>query len=146
MYKISYFFIFKVQEKNATISAQIDLPNLDEYSTSKHQSAIYDSTSCAPKMKAYQWLKEPQLYIVGCIYIVTRIFVNVSNSYLTFYLQYTVSLPTVYVAVAPLVMYVSGFLISIILKRFTEKYGYKNAFALSCLMGLGTKRILKLYI
>ena len=93
--------------------------------------------SDVPKMQIFQWFLEPQFYLVACIYMATRIFVNVSMIYMTFYLQYTISLPAEYVAVVPLVMYLSGLVVSIILKILTKRFGFKMAFIVSCLLGVG---------
>ena len=89
------------------------------------------------RMRILHWFKEPQLYLVALIYTTTRLFVNVSNSYMTLYLQHSLKLENIYVAVIPLVMYVTGFLTSIILKFLTKRFGFKVSFALSCVIGLG---------
>ena len=88
-------------------------------------------------MRIRNWFKEPQLYLVALIYTTTRLFVNVSNSYMTLYLQHSLKLDNIYVAVVPLVMYVTGFLTSIILKFLTKRFGFKVSFALSCVIGIG---------
>jgi Na+/melibiose symporter-like transporter len=67
----------------------------------------------------------------------SRLFIAISQSFISFYLQYTISLPPDYVAVIPLVMYISGFFVSIVLRFATKRYGYKICFALSCLIELG---------
>ena len=80
---------------------------------------------------------EPQFYLVACIYMSARLFVNVSQSYITFYVQYTVEgLSNDMIAVIPLIMFVSGFIVSIVLKFITDKVGLKIAFVGSCVIGL----------
>ena len=88
-------------------------------------------------MGLFQWFLEPQFYVVACIYMSTRLFVNISQSYITFYLQYTVMLDKKMVSVIPLVMYVAGFFISLVLQFVTNRFGFKIAFVLSCIVGLG---------
>ena len=88
-------------------------------------------------MKIYHWFQEPQFYLVAFIYMAARLFVNVSQSYITFYVQYTMELPSEMIAIIPLVMYISGFFISFVLQYVTEKVGYKIAFVSSCFVGLG---------
>ena len=66
-----------------------------------------------------------------------RLFVNISQSYITFYVQYTVVLSADMIAIIPLIMYVAGFSISLVLKFVTDKFGYKIAFVLSCIVGIG---------
>ena len=88
-------------------------------------------------MKIFHWFLEPQFYLVACIYMAARLFVNVSQSYITFYVQYTVNLSADMIAIIPLVMYMAGFFISLVLKLVTDRFGYKIAFVLSCAVGLG---------
>ena len=90
-------------------------------------------------MGIFGWFLQPQFYLVACVYMVTRLFVNVSNSYISLYLQHTLVLENIYVAIVPLVMYIAGFIISVILKFLTKRFGFKVAFALSCIIGLGKK-------
>ena len=107
---------------------------------SKPRLSITSLTSMLPKMKIFSWFLEPQFYLIACIYMSTRLFVNISQSYISFYLQYTITLPAEYVAVIPLVMYISGFFVSLILKFATSRYGYKICFVASCVVGLGMLR------
>ena len=95
------------------------------------------SVASMNRMPILHWFREPQLYLVALIYTTTRLFVNVSNSYITLYLQHSLTLDNIYVAVIPLVMYVTGFLTSIILKFLTKRFGFKMSFALSCVIGMG---------
>ena len=88
------------------------------------------------RMRILHWFKEPQFYLVALIYTATRLCVNVSNSYMTLFLQHSLKLENTYVAVIPLVMYVTGFLTSIILKFWTKRFGFKVSFALSCVIGI----------
>lgn len=84
-----------------------------------------------------KWFLEPQFYLMALIYMATRIFVNISQSYISFYLQYTISLPSDYIAIIPLVMYVAGFGVSILLRCATNRVGFKIVFVISCIVGLG---------
>ena len=88
-------------------------------------------------MRIYHWFLEPQFYVIACIYMSARLFVNISQSYITFYVQYTVVLSADMIAIIPLIMYVAGFSISLVLKFVTDRFGYKIAFVLSCFVGIG---------
>jgi Na+/melibiose symporter-like transporter len=92
--------------------------------------------SSGTKMGIFKWFLEPQFYLIACVYMVTRLFVNISNSYIPLYLQHSLGLENIFVAVVPLVMYISGLIVSIVLKFLTKRYGFKLAFALSCLIGV----------
>ena len=59
-------------------------------------------------MTIKDWFSEPQFYQIGCLYMFTRLFVNLTQVFIPFYLQITLQLKAMYVAVIPLVMYLSG--------------------------------------
>ena len=86
-------------------------------------------------MGVTDWLREPQFYQVALVYMTTRLFVNVSQAYITFYLQVTLQLEATYAARIPLVMFVAGFFVAMIMKSITKRIGRKLAFAISCIIG-----------
>ena len=105
---------------------------------SKSLSIVSMASSLNTKpMKILHWFQEPQFYLVACIYMAARLYVNISQSYVTFYVQYTVALSSDLIAIIPLIMYIAGFFISLVLKFVTDRFGYKVAFVLSCIVGLG---------
>ena len=59
-------------------------------------------------MKVMDWLKEPQFYQVAFIYMATRLYINVSQAYMPLYIQHSLELPAVSIAVIPLIMFISG--------------------------------------
>lgn len=69
------------------------------------------------------WLKEPSFYQVAVLYMCTRLIVNLSQTYISMYLINTLLLPKKYIATIPLVMYVSGFFSSFIMKPFNKLIG-----------------------
>ncbi|XP_053503260.1 major facilitator superfamily domain-containing protein 12 isoform X1 [Ictalurus furcatus] len=69
------------------------------------------------------WLKEPSFYQVAVLYMCTRLIVNLSQTYISMYLINTLLLPKKYIATIPLVMYVSGFVSSFIMKPFNKLIG-----------------------
>ena len=89
------------------------------------------------QMKAFQWFLEPQFYLVACTYGAARLFSTVSQSYIIFYVHFTLRLPEEYIAMIPLSMFIAGFLISVLLKFVTNIVGLKMAFLLSCIIGIG---------
>jgi len=44
------------------------------------------------RVKITQWLTNPELYLVAVIYMTTRLFVNLSQAYIPFYLQVSISM------------------------------------------------------
>ncbi len=114
-----------VQNKKAIIPKSLETTNS---STTKIDSPI--------KMTIFKWFLEPQFYLIASVYLATRLFINISVSFISLYMQHTLKMESIYVALIPLVMYVTGFIISILLKLLTNRIGFKLAYALSCLMGI----------
>ena len=103
-------------------SIEVIAINCCPYSNSFYQ----ESKPALPKISVLSWFKNPQLYLVGAIYMSTRLFVNLSQAYIPFYLQVGSSLlshsqystfflqdslheGSIYLAIIPLVMMASSF-------------------------------------
>ncbi|KAK2843975.1 hypothetical protein Q5P01_010634 [Channa striata] len=69
------------------------------------------------------WLRQPSFYQVALLYMSTRLIVNLSQTYISMYLINTLELPKKFIATIPLVMYVSGFLSSFIMKPVSKLIG-----------------------
>uniref|UniRef100_G3PP31 Major facilitator superfamily domain-containing protein 12 n=1 Tax=Gasterosteus aculeatus aculeatus TaxID=481459 RepID=G3PP31_GASAC len=69
------------------------------------------------------WLQQPSFYQVALLYMCTRLIVNLSQTYISMYLLNTLELPKRFIATIPLVMYVSGFLSSFIMKPVSKLIG-----------------------
>ncbi|CAB4070293.1 unnamed protein product [Lepeophtheirus salmonis] len=82
------------------------------------------------------WVKEPTFYLVGVMYMFTRLFVNLTQAYIPFYLSETLILPAVNIAIIPLVMFVSGFFVSFIMKCTNNRIGRKPTFIIGSIIGL----------
>ncbi|KFZ52697.1 Major facilitator superfamily domain-containing protein 12, partial [Antrostomus carolinensis] len=69
------------------------------------------------------WLLEPAFYQVAVLYMSTRLIVNLSQTYIAMYLTNSLLLPKKYIATIPLVMYISGFLSSFLMKPVNKWIG-----------------------
>uniref|UniRef100_A0A8D0B1W9 Major facilitator superfamily domain containing 12a n=1 Tax=Sander lucioperca TaxID=283035 RepID=A0A8D0B1W9_SANLU len=69
------------------------------------------------------WLQQPSFYQVALLYMSTRLIVNLSQTYISMYLINTLELPKKFIATIPLVMYLSGFLSSFIMKPVSKLIG-----------------------
>ncbi|XP_042353816.1 major facilitator superfamily domain-containing protein 12-like [Plectropomus leopardus] len=69
------------------------------------------------------WLQQPSFYQVAALYMSTRLMVNLSQTYISMYLINTLGLPKKFIATIPLVMYLSGFLSSFIMKPLSKLIG-----------------------
>ncbi|KAL2295045.1 hypothetical protein Nmel_018191 [Mimus melanotis] len=69
------------------------------------------------------WLLEPSFYQVAVLYMATRLIVNLSQTYIAMYLTNSLLLSKKYIATIPLVMYISGFLSSFLMKPVNKWIG-----------------------
>ena len=106
-------------------------------STLFDRNQISSLTSNVQPMKIFQWFQEPQFYLVACIYVAARLFVVFSQIYIIFYVSFTLRLSEDDIAIVPMVMSITGFLISFVLKFLSTKVGLKVSFVLSGITGLG---------
>ncbi|CAH1778048.1 unnamed protein product [Owenia fusiformis] len=83
------------------------------------------------------WLKQRQLYQIGLLYMFTRLVVNISQIYLPMYLTYTLSLKKHYIAIVPLIVYISGFISSFLMKPVNYVVGSKGAYMLGVICTVG---------
>ncbi|XP_008298189.1 major facilitator superfamily domain-containing protein 12 [Stegastes partitus] len=63
------------------------------------------------------------IFRVALLYMSTRLIVNLSQTYISMYLINTLGLPKKFIATIPLVMYLSGFLSSFIMKPLSKLIG-----------------------
>ena len=68
--------------------------------------------------------------------MLTRFFVNVSQSYIPLYLQMTLRLHATYLATVPLALFVSSFITSFAMKHVNEYMGRKVTLILGAIIGL----------
>ena len=91
----------------------------------------------ANKMKSYDWFKEPQFYIIGLIYMLSRLIDVLTVAYIVYYVEFTLLLGKENNATIPLVMYISGFIMCIIFRIIKQRCSIKVIFSLSCVFGIG---------
>ncbi|XP_076832807.1 major facilitator superfamily domain-containing protein 12a isoform X2 [Brachyhypopomus gauderio] len=95
----------------------------DGSSEGECQPLLVRSAVTSPALQWQHWLREPSFYQVAVVYMCTRLIVNLSQTYISMYLTNTLLLPKNYIATIPLVMYVSGFISSFIMKPFSKLIG-----------------------
>ncbi|CAL8347056.1 unnamed protein product [Merluccius merluccius] len=95
------------------------------------------SSSSSPGRSLLQWkcwLRQPSFYQVAVLYMSTRLIVNLSQTYISMYLINTLGLPKRFIATIPLVMYLSGFLSSFIMKSLSKLIGTAMTYFLGLLL------------
>ncbi|KAM9761892.1 major facilitator superfamily domain-containing protein 12 [Menidia menidia] len=83
------------------------------------------------------WLKEPAFYQVAFLYMCTRLIVNLSQTYISVYLTYSLMLSKNFIAIIPLVTYISGFVCSLAMKPVSRLIGISMTYFVGLLLVLG---------
>ena len=121
-----------VQEENNDTDKKIDIPAVGN--STSFQGTVSEVHHRQP-MRMKDWFSEPQFYQVGCLYMFTRLFVNSTQVFIPFYLQITLQLEALYVAVIPLTMYLAGLPSAFLMKFVTKRIGKKLAYGIACIIG-----------
>lgn len=66
-----------------------------------------------------------KLYQVACVYVATRLFFNLSQVYIPYYLHAYLKLTSKKLAVLPFVMFISSFMTSAVIKPMNVEFGRK---------------------
>nr|XP_033328786.1 major facilitator superfamily domain-containing protein 12-like isoform X1 [Megalopta genalis]XP_033328787.1 major facilitator superfamily domain-containing protein 12-like isoform X1 [Megalopta genalis] len=80
--------------------------------------------------------KDARLYQVACVYICTRLFVNLLQIYMPLYLHKSLHMPATSLAIMPLIMFLSSFVMSLIIEKLNTKLGRKISFCLGVMLGI----------
>ncbi|XP_012677025.2 major facilitator superfamily domain-containing protein 12 [Clupea harengus] len=106
--------------------------------SSSYQSLMPPSPeSSTPPLLLLQWkhwLREPSFYQVALLYMCTRLIVNLSQTYISMYLTNSLMLPKKFIATIPLVMYVSGFVSSLVMKPVSKLIGINMTYLVGLLL------------
>lgn len=81
-------------------------------------------------------LKSRQLYQAACIYMPTRLFINLSQIYIPLYLHEFLNMPATLLAIIPLTMFLSSFITSLVIEKLNTKLGRKSSYCIGVLFGL----------
>ncbi|XP_055342560.1 major facilitator superfamily domain-containing protein 12-like [Paramacrobiotus metropolitanus] len=106
-------------------------------SSSQSSVETQDSQMSSVHMTWAEWFKEPHFYIVGALYMSARLFVNLTQVYLPMYLLDTLQLGKDSIGYIPLMVYMTGFVASVIMKPLNRWIGKKVACVLGIALGLG---------
>lgn len=80
--------------------------------------------------------KDLQMYKVAAMYMLTRLFLNLTQIYVPLYLHETLHMAATSLAVIPLIMYLSSFKASLIIKYINKKVGLKIVYAIGVILAL----------
>ncbi|CEG45370.1 Predicted sugar transporter [Plasmopara halstedii] len=76
------------------------------------------------------WFKVGMFYQVGLVYMCTRLVVNITQVFISFYLIVTLQMSAMSIAIVPLLVYLSGFTATFFLRYLNESLGRMGSFAL----------------
>ncbi|CAD5119947.1 DgyrCDS8528 [Dimorphilus gyrociliatus] len=103
------------------------------------ESQIQTSTDVKNlKVTPLMWLKQRKFYQISVIYMCTRLIINISQTYLTMYLPNSVDLQKKYIAIIPLVVFVSSLVNSFLVKYIDKAIGRKLTFLTGLLLIAGS--------
>ncbi|KAG7456532.1 hypothetical protein MATL_G00236750 [Megalops atlanticus] len=106
----------------------------------EERQPLIGSPQTAPPRSLLQWkhwLREPAFYQVAFLYMSTRLIVNLSQTYISMYLTNSLMLPKKFIATIPLVMYLSGFVSSFVMKPFSKLVGKSMTYFVGLVLILG---------
>ncbi|XP_063747163.1 major facilitator superfamily domain containing 12b isoform X2 [Eleginops maclovinus] len=129
---------------------KVDIP-LFRVRRCSHREEVTDSRSenqmilPSPSQEAWpdlvfqwkHWLKEPSFYQVAFLYMCTRLIANLSQTYISVYLTNSLMLPKNYIAIIPLVMYISGFVCTLVMKPVSKLMGISITYLVGLLLVVG---------
>ncbi|CEF59702.1 Major facilitator superfamily domain, general substrate transporter-containing protein [Strongyloides ratti] len=90
------------------------------------------------KMNWYKWFKNFQYYLITILYMLCRLSVNVSQVYFPFYIIITLKMSKNFVAILPLIIYISSFFSSIFIgiPWISKKLNRKATFMFGIFIGI----------
>jgi len=102
---------------------------------SAHQGSTWTADQL---MTVPNWLRKPQFWKVFLQWISIILFTDLSQAYMTLYLEVTLQLRPTNVAIVPLVMFMAGFFTSPLIIILTRIFDQRVVFCMFCLVGLGS--------
>lgn len=116
---VFFTFIFHIGTKERPdIRNHIQTPVTDKETSGLIRSSIVHMTW-------KDWWFEPQFYMIFLLYMSTRLYVNISQIYFPLYLTESIKLSKEYIALVPLLVYICGFISSVLMRSITNFIGTK---------------------
>lgn len=118
----SLIFHLGTKERGSNVEARGD-EEKEEEEEGERRPLLPRTKTNSPLLQWKCWLQQPAFYQVALLYMCTRLIVNLSQTYISMYLINTLGLPKKYIATIPLVMYLSGFISTFIMKPLSKLIG-----------------------
>ncbi|TYZ65243.1 hypothetical protein PybrP1_012339 [[Pythium] brassicae (nom. inval.)] len=131
-------------DRQLSESALMHSPSLADSKSRGPNTLPFDTNDCevyeahplaaVPPARAHMtwksWFQVGMFYEVGIVYMCTRLVVNVTQVFISFYLIVTLKMSATSIAIVPLLVYVSGFLATFFLRYMNEVLGRTGSFVL----------------
>ena len=114
-----------------------DLAAIPKIGASDILSATSLSGDDDKKMSPKDWFQDIQYYLIGLLYLSSRLIYMVLIAYIVYYVEFTLRLEKEFNAIVPLVMFTSGFVMAAIVEIVKRYASMKVIFIVSCILGLG---------
>lgn len=124
----SVIFLAAVNEKRVSHGAYQEAAVIENVGGSNYTSRKL--------MECCDWFKEISFYQVASVYMLSRVFANLVQVYMPLYLQDTLALRETSVAILPLIMCISGFLSSFVIKPLCKLCGRKITYSIGVVVGV----------
>lgn len=147
---VIFVSLFHALVKESNTYSPLSSTQVESSDCNGSTSSSSNSPACTPsppthfRMTASDWLKNTQFYQVAVLYMATRLFCNLSQAFIPIYLQDHLHLPEESVAYIPLVMYISGFLMTTVMRALNKYIGRKASFMLGAVVGAAAAIALRL--
>ncbi|KAH7709410.1 Protein F16H11.1 [Aphelenchoides avenae] len=104
-----------------------------------------DSSSC---MRWRDWLMQVRFHQVAAMYMLSRVFINVSQAYFPLYITNVQQSPKQYIAILPMVSYLASFVISALLSvpAVNRRLDRKLTFAFGAVLGAANCGLMHLHV
>ena len=123
-----FSFIFHICVKESSYHSLSPYQAIPSHSDDPSAALLPQAEASPPaagRMRSSDWFRQRQFYVVGLLYMSTRLFCNISQAYMPIYLQETLALQPASVAYIPLTMYISGFVTTTAIKPLNKYLGRK---------------------
>jgi Na+/melibiose symporter-like transporter len=109
---------------------------------------VSSDTSGLGRMTWRSWFKQIHFYQVALVYMLSRLYVNVSQVYFPFYITIVQKEPKQYVAILPMVSYLSSFVLSLLvgIPCFNRRLNRKYFFMFGSLIGIANCALMHLQL
>lgn len=108
-----------------------------------HNDSSFTSANCI-SMSWSDWFKDIHFYQVGLLYMCSRLYINISQIYFPFYIQYSQEFGKRFVAIFPPVVCATGFLISLLMSipRLNKHLDRKACYLIGCLLEVSADTVI----